>query len=278
MPIYLATDTTHNYQIPNAKPSPILENLTGADACVTTLTIPFSSEFLIRKHVETGAILIQQKNGMDLVNSARENRLTSQLSRMYEAGAKYAWQRILLFVGEVTLQNGHAIMDGVDIGTWWQWQGVLDSFRHSRGGSFVTLPHLSLVPEWLTRLEQNLPEWKSHPVKEVFPSVTMPEEVSDNPLQLPRRVSDWRKILVAACPGIGPQKATDLRNAMLEFGADDTFLQALAWATDNSGGMPRVKGWGTQTKEQLRRAIGMGENTTCQLSTYWTNSIQNESE
>lgn len=277
--IVLSTDTTKNAEIKNAVYCPLLEPVTGADIMISDCKLPLASEMLIKKHVSNGAILIQQKNGLDMWQSVQHGRLTSQLARMYEAGAKFIWQRLILFVGEVVYSNGLATINNTNIGLWWQWQSALDAIRIARAGALVTLPHLALVPEWLAQLDKKLPEWKANPTKEVYPSVDFQDmPTTDDPLQIPTRVTDWRRILVAACPGIGPQRATDLRNAMLEFGAQDTFLQALNWGTDNSGAMPKVKGWGTGTKEQLRQAIGLGEKTTCQIATYWSEQIKDETE
>jgi len=267
--IILAADTTQNKPIPGAVTSATLESVTGADVMISPISLPVASEMLIRKHVEAGAVLIQQKNGMDIIHSAQNQRLSSQLARMYEAGAKFTWQRIVMFVGRVEEKNNRAILNGVDVGTWWQWQGIQDSLAWSRGGTFVSLPSLDYAALWIQAIDKVLPDRIERRIHEVYAPVNFPDDLppQDDPLQLPIRVEDWRRPMWALCQcakaNIGPEILNSLRQTMLEHNADDTFWMALDWLT--SFDYPKVKGLGSKRKQAVKDWIGVYPNMSIQL-------------
>lgn len=269
--IILSTDTTTNKPLPGAVQSPMLESVTGADIMISPVTLPVASEMLIKKHVEAGAVLIQQKNGMDIIHSAQNQRLSSQLARMYEAGAKYSWQRVIMFVGKVEEKNGNAILNGVEVGTWWQWQGIKDSLAWSRGGVFVDLPSLDYAQLWLQAIDKTLPDRIARRYHEVYLPSDYPDDFppQDDPLQLPIRVTDWRRPMWELCKvanaNIGPEILNNLRQTMLDNKADDTFFMALDWITSFSPLLPKVKGLGPKRKKAVKDYVGLYPNVdiTC---------------
>lgn len=262
--IVLSTDTTHNKPLPGAITSPLLETVTGADIMISPLKLPVVSEMLIKKHVEAGAVLIQQKNGMDIIHSSYNSRITSQLARMYEAGAKFTWQRIVMFVGRIEERQGKALVDGIEVGGWWQWQGLVDALAWKRGGTFVSLPSLDYAQQWIIAIDKNLPDLSK--VHEVFLPSDFPDDLppQDDPLQLPIRVNDWRRPMWELCKvanaKIGPEILSNLRQTMKEHGTDDTFIAALDWLTSFDENLPKVKGLGPGRKKAIKDYLGLYPN------------------
>jgi len=76
-------------------------------------------------------------------------------------------------------------------------------------------------------------------------------------LQPLEKIEDWRPAL-AAIKGVGPKKATNLRDKMLEDGALDTLGQALIWASmskDKRQSLPKIALWGDVTFDRVREAV-----------------------
>lgn len=92
---------------------PNLETLTGADIMVspdTGLPNP-STELWVKKHIESGAHLVQIKIDHDLPQSIQDDRMKDSLSKMLQTGAM-PWQCILLPIHCIltTDENGLALI------------------------------------------------------------------------------------------------------------------------------------------------------------------------
>ena len=139
------------------------------------------------------------------------------------------------------------------------YQAVQSSLRHWcwYGGVHLSLVCDDEIPGWCNVAESRLQEKsKAGKVKEVWPA---PVELydppaKDDPLQELIEVKDWRHIL-AQFPGVGPVRANALRDAMLEYKADDTLFQALCWATGDDS--PKVRHWGKGIIGAVRKALGV---------------------
>lgn len=261
--------------IPDAQSSTILEALTGADIMVSSLSMPATTETLIRRHVAAGAILINRKSMADMLHSIASGSINAILARMLAAGAKYTWQRVimstgvyvpdldtgLVFVGEPrqsstgsTYIHLHSAPQGLP--TYKAYASIRRRIA-LRGGYYLPLTCDDEIPGELLAWERDLKELSE--TKEVWPVVGKmhdPPEC-DDPLQTPVEVKDWRAIL-AAFPGLGPVKVNALRTAMLVHGANDIFLQALYWASaQDRRGIPKVSGWGPNTIQSVRDASGL---------------------
>jgi ERCC4-type nuclease len=109
--------------IKGSRTNTMLESLTGCDIMISTLTMPCTTEALVRKHVEAGALLVQRKSLQDLVRSIGDrinHSLAKILAKMRSTGAS-SWQCILLstgfyapsydtgdtWVGRLVNSNGH---------------------------------------------------------------------------------------------------------------------------------------------------------------------------
>ena len=71
------------------------------------------------------------------------------------------------------------------------------------------------------------------------------------------RVDDWR-VVVANLPGVGPKRATALRDAMLKEEAADNLITALVWLTEPKF-IEKVPGIGKKTCENIRQFVGLEE-------------------
>ena len=242
-----------------------LEDRTGADLLISTENFPISTDALIKKHLSRGALLVQRKSGMDLVNSLGD-RLTSSLARMREVGARQA-QCILLFTGTLTISStGDAFLDGRNTGA--RYMDILAALSkwHDRGGVVEQLVADELIPVWCLMKLKHLQEYKDHPIKEVWQKCEFPDEapLPDDPLQLPRRVKDWRRWVACMVDGIGAETVNALRAAIVEHGTLDAGITALMWATDVHGLTPTVPRWGKRNRQKMRDALfgEIGNETT----------------
>ncbi len=117
-----------------------LEAMTGADIMVSpNIGLPKpSTKYWIKKHIESGAHLVQIKIGHDLPQSIQDDRLKDSLSKMLQTGAM-PWQCILLPICILTLdENKLALINkqhtyGQKM-TWKQIKSALSTWR-LRGGS-----------------------------------------------------------------------------------------------------------------------------------------------
>ncbi len=233
-----------------------LEAITGADLMLTLAPYPATSEMLIRKHIEQGALLVQRKSGLDLAYSVGE-RLNSSLARMHEVHARQA-QCVLLTTGNwICNLHGDAVLGGNQTSI--KYMDLLAGISkwHDRGGVVEQIVDDLLIPAWCTMKLKHLQEYRDQPTKEVWQRAVFPDDPprADDSLQLPVRVRDWRRWFTAMVDGIGPGAGNALRDAMLAAGATDTGLTALLWATDMHGTTPRVPGWGKRRRQQIREAL-----------------------
>lgn len=244
-----------------------LEELTGADLIISPLQAPITFAIL-PLHIKAGALLVQIKRGLDLASSLGSH-LWESLAKMRETGARQ-WQCVLLTTGVVLpAQDDRCIIAKptvhIDGHVTWEYfpaingasyQSVESALRHWTwyGGVVVQLADESRVEAWARLTESRLLEKIERGVKEIWPS---PPEF-DDPLIGLQRIRDWRTIL-AAFPGVGPAKATSLRQAMLEAGTRDTLVEALRWITS---GLARQKapGWGKGLEAKIRNVLGLNEN------------------
>lgn len=266
--------------IPNAQPSTILEALTGADIMVSKLSMPATTETLIRRHVDAGAVLINRKSMYDMLHSIASDSINAILARMLAIGAKYTWQRVIMSTGVYVpdLDTGLTLVGEPRKGSTGSTyihlrpapQGLpnykaLASIKRRiamRGGFYLPLTCDDEIPGELLAWEKDLKELSE--TKEVWPVVGKmhdPPEC-DDPLQTPVEVKDWRASLLAmmrAVAGkVGPSKVNALRTAMLAHGADDTLFQALYWGSaQDRRGIPKMTGWGPNTIQSVRNVVGV---------------------
>ena len=232
-----------------------LETLTGADVMLTNLGLPISLTMLPR-HIEAGAVLIQLKFGRDLPSSLGE-RMKDSLYRMRELRA-VASQCVLMYVGSLSCgRDGVAMIDGKAgrpkrsytqvTSAIWKWC--------RRGGVYYPVSASALAPT-LKSMEMDIGRGK----EEFWPSPPPSEDYSEDVLEGLERVGDWRVAFATLSKRVGPVRATALRDAMLEAGAADVFIQALLWAASSKEErerlkVPRIKQWGDTVFDGVREAV-----------------------
>jgi hypothetical protein len=267
-----ANETSSTSRLPTvagAVTSTILEHLTGADLMVTPLRMPLT-ETLLQRHIAAGALLIQRKSGMDLVQSIGY-RLHKALATMRATGARQH-QCMLLVTGFVLpntvdetaivavpeFGNGGTIRfrsEGFSGMKYMSVQGALRSWL-LMGGVTVQLSCDDEIPSWLQGMDDMLGKKKHEgAVKEVWPEApaTFFEEAPSDPLQRPVAVHDWRAKLVVLVDGVGPQLATNLREHLTARGLPDELMAAVSFAmTEDVLGVP---GWGRARMLAVREAF-----------------------
>lgn len=257
------------------QPSSNLEKWTGSDFLISSLLMPVATEFLVRRHLDRGAVLIQRKSFNDLLSSISDNSINASLSRMIAAGAKYAWQRIIMSTGIYVpdLSTGSVLIGEPRLNSHQETYvflrpsvasspnyKALSAIRRRiamRGGYYLPLVCDDEIPKELTAWERDLRELS--PTKEIYPtSIKLYDPpAEDDPLQELIEVRDWRRIL-ARFDKIGPVRATALRDTMLEHHTDDTLFQALCLASwSRRKYLPKVKHWGKGTIQNVRDTLGV---------------------
>jgi ERCC4-type nuclease len=252
------SETREGSRLPNiegAVVSEILETVTGADIMISAMEIPPSTPVLIQKHIDNGALLVQRKSGEDLASSLGA-RLNESLAKMRETGARQA-QCVLLFTGILEWHKGNlATINGVKSrSSYFAILGGLSKW-HDRGGVVEFLANDDLIPKWVDLKHKHVKEYQEVKEKKFHPKkIDVVEVDPGDPLQELIKVEDWRAV-VANMPGVGPKRATALRDTMLEEGAADNFITALVWLTEFEL-TEKVPGIGRKTCENIREFCGL---------------------
>jgi len=275
-------------KIPSAGISKCLESVTGADVLITLKKFPANTPAQVRRHVESGSILIQFKFGSDLISSITDERVNIALARMIECGARHQYQRVILGVGLYLpdLKTGKTLVGRVmrqsagKVSIRWRASEPEIDYRALatvrrriglRGGIFLNLTCDEEVIGELHAMESDLKFLSSYDKKELLHLSQFPPDPPDptDPLQIPIEVKDARKI-IAAHRGIGPKKTNELWNVLREHnesvceGTDvdpePTLMQALSWIleTDRTWARPKkISGWGPGTLRNIKEQWGL---------------------
>jgi hypothetical protein len=224
---------------------------------ISALEIPPTTRLLIQKHIDTGALLVQRKSGEDLTNSLGA-RLNGSLFKMRETGARQS-QCVLLFAGTLQKVDGNlATIDGIrSKSSYWAIIGGLSKW-HDRGGVVEQIANDDLIPKWVDMKHKHVKEYHGAKQKKFHPLKTEVFEIDpEDPVQELVKVTDWRTV-VANLPGVGPKRATALREAMLKEEAADNLITALVWLTEPKF-VEKVPGIGPKICANIRQFAGLEE-------------------
>lgn len=252
------TEARVNSRLPTLPGAVVLDNLealTGADILISALQAPATTETLLRRHIASGALLVQRKSGLDLVNSMGEV-MNYSLARMWAAGGRPA-QNVLLFSGVLSMDaSGAAVVDNhICTSSYWNVVGALGRWN-DRGGVVERVENDSLIPQWCAMRLKAVEEYAKPggETKLVFPPADYPADAPalNDPLQLPIPVRDGRLVL-AQLAGIGPKLADEIWQAS---GGNLGF--SLTVLTDRSSPQwCKIKGIGDKTIENIRKQLGL---------------------
>ena len=242
-------------RIPNAQYVQGLEEI-GPDIMVSPLDGRFPQDkvnnYMLKKHLDAGAMLIQLKVGTDLLTSITDGRLDTSLSRMQEA-VPNSWQRWLLYIGNFMMGSKSALsLDGKPQRIrYWEFNGALSAWGEG-GGIIANLPTPESIPKWLNSRQDRLKQYLAEPEKKFMPKPYFPNDTGTD-LRQPKPVKDGRLVL-AAIPGIGPDRAT----ALWEF-FDKNVAAALCFLTDPDALEREEKpaNIGPKTIQQARETLGL---------------------
>ena len=237
-------------ELPDSTTSNVLEEITGADLMVTLLKAPATNKMLIEKHIQSGALLVQRKHGLDLSSSIGE-RLNKSLAKMQSVGARQC-QCVLLFIGYLTSDdNGRGLINRQDTRhDFFTVQASLSKW-HDRGGVVEHLPKASLLQGWLDMKLRHLLEYEQKGEKEFIKPAPV-VHAKDEFLQVLVPVNDGR-VMLSVLPGIGPKTA----NILWEYFKGDT-AEALCCLTHPQTAHD-IKGIGPKTIENVREYLGLDE-------------------
>lgn len=240
--------------------STVLEEYTGADMMISTSGFPATTEVLIKKHIENGALLIQIKHGNDLISSLGD-RLAKSISKMRKTGA-YQYQCVLLYTGTFTKSSaGNVIVNDykTDV-SYINYVMSLDTW-HDRGGVTIHLENSDILEEYSRSREKSLEKHMNDQYKKVY----------ELPLQSVEIVSDWRTTL-ATFPLIGEKRADSIQNTLLKLNLGNQLIDALKYITDTKRNT--VSGLGKSIHISARAWLGLPEGWDLDI----TPSVQLEVE
>jgi len=236
------TKTLHGYHL-----LPGLEEGTGADMLIGVSGLPHpKSDFMLNKHIEAGAVLVQVKYELDLIASIIDGRFKTSQEKMIATGARPD-QIVLLFIAGVVMeghQNGGLSIGGAPVKKYiphaakFSWQHLQKQIFlwSKRGGIFEHL-----------QLEYKLNEW----VSAVEETMEIPSSVNAWPIQQKiALVNDWRNSLVSL-PDIGHKKAHAIFKKYRSWWA---FCDALL-----DGSLGEMRGFGSGTIENIKKYLGETE-------------------
>lgn len=173
---------------------------------ISIAAYPVRTEALLIKHIESGALLVQHKDSLDVITSLGE-RLDDSLARMCSIAFRQ-YQRVLLTIGLFAEHRGEVCVNGHDTGVKWiQYQGAMSKWG-KRGGCIENVDKAALIPAWCELQLKHLQEMRDKPLKPVYQRGRMPDGAAmvDDPLQLCIPVRDARNTLISI-PGVGPELA-----------------------------------------------------------------------
>jgi len=241
------------------KPLPIIANELNVTIPEIVKLRQKSSDDVLIEYALSGALLVQRKSGMDLLNSLGE-RMNGAIAKMIP-NTYCNGQRILLYTGVYTeAKNGQLKLNGHTTNyKWWSFQCALDKFQ-DRGGVTTNLNSDSQILQWIKHREIHLKEYQHKDIKWIFSDVYYPPDLpfETDELQIPRKVSDARLIL-AQLPGMGPETVNSLWfyvQDVIGLGRVPTLLEVLQYATSYETAK-NVKGYGKKRVTLNRRNIGL---------------------
>ena len=238
--------------IPDARRVAGLEAITGSDLMVSRLSIPATNRTLITRHIQAGALLTQVKFGEDIASSIGD-RLNESLARMVENHARQC-QCVLLFVGILTADaSGKALINGRKTHLEHDYHAVKRAMSKwvLRGGVVHELSREGLLEQWCKDQERLLNDCFEHSVKHVYQLGDYPDSppVNDDPLQLPLRVTDGRRLLINL-PGLG----IELVERVWAYAGDTKSCLRFLTDTRSAG---QVEGIGSGKIAKIRAYIGL---------------------
>lgn len=225
MPIFIdASENREGTTLPKLT-SPIvlpsLSALIGGDWLISTWRVPPTTEKLVKRHLDRGALIVECKRMRDLPGSlmSGDKRLYQQAARMVATGAPPD-QRILLYTGFHAPDSDGLLRIGEYDGQRVRWfstrwyyehfQNAATKLRDSGLSRWEGLSSNREIPIWISSKLRHLEEYKVKPVKVVRKKpklLTQPGSLREL-----RIVDDARNSLIALGKSFGAARATAIFN------------------------------------------------------------------
>lgn len=230
-----------------------LEEWTGGDMLISTLSVPCKTRALLQKHIDSSALIVQVKLGEDLAASVGD-RLNEHIARMRECTRRVA-QHWLLFIGVLTCEgSGDALINGRKTHMGMKFDTVDGAIVGwiARGGVYYSLSRIGLLESWCEDMERRLGQYEAQQYKMVLHQTDYPADlpnIADDPLQIPIRVTDGRLTLVSL-PGLG------IELVERTWAYCGNLKSSLNFLTDVSNAS-KVEGIGKLKIERIRKYFGL---------------------
>lgn len=239
--------------LPKATRVEHLEEWSGGDLMISTLSVPCKTCALFQKHIDSGALIIQVKLGEDLAASVGD-RLNDHIARMRECTRRVA-QHWLLFIGVLTCDSeNYALINGRKTHMGMKFDTVDGAIVGwiARGGVYYSLSRIGLLESWCEDMERRLGQYEAQQYKYVLHQTDFPDDmpnITNDPLQIPVAVKDARRALVGF-KGLGVETVNKVWTHCGDFKSAMMFLTDV----DNAG---KIEGIGVKTIQSIRKQCGL---------------------
>ena len=269
--IYTEPDNTKYPPSLSTISNPGLEQLTGADMCLSPLPFPFPkpvTQDTLQEHIEARALFVQIKVGYDF----DPDRLKNSIARMQQAKIPKG-QAVLLPVGKFYGdENDKLRIVGVKQYGALSYSAFLTTLDMwgARGGIVepVWPDSIDDLPQWIERKTKMLETVSNEPVRVQYPNSQKFTNANfeDNDIWqevIELDATDPRAMLCNMLPGIGTktvQSIVDTAQDLLGMQAIPSLLQLLKVAFDqNEKGKPlnKIPGIGAKGWQNARDNIGL---------------------
>jgi ERCC4-type nuclease len=228
---------------------PGLEERTGADILISPVGLPDpANEFLLKMHLDQGALLVQLKFSFDLIASIIDGRCKASQAKMLATGANPS-QVVLLFIGMAHREKPNKVLIEPAL----MINGQQPKYIIPAAKNFTFEAYLKQRLLWAKRggvfetsLEKELAVWIESAAEAAF------NEPASKQVWKPKQklfmINDWRNILINL-PDLGEKKAQDIYDYL----TDKSFYGFMDALKDKS--LTNVPGIGLGTIKKIQEYL-----------------------
>lgn len=256
--IFIEPDRTQYPDNFQATPNPGLEQLTGADMCISKLPLPVGASSL-ETHIKNNSLFVQIKIDYDCLSFDAIHNFCARV----QAAKIPQQQAILLRVGEHWQDDDNLlrIKNQKPYGKT-TWRDYRKSVMSAMGRGVTVYPEILAsiddLQGWIEDYQDTLEKFEKEGKREIYPPRVAPMFEIDNIWQLVEEVepNTWEYFLCAGLYGMGQKTVQNIRDYFQDTLArvpDGWHVLKVLTEEDAKGnGVHNVKGWGDGKRKNLR--------------------------